>query len=103
VPGPIYNDGDWLAFAELDTAVFDAELDGAGAATLAEKLQTLLTRHEPAETVVGRMIECLPSLAKCRPALTLGVPRGPRMLMTLLVARMRDQPLNARSLQDGSG
>lgn len=95
VPGPIYRDADWLAFADIDMAIFDAELDGAAAATLAEKLQQLLTLHASTETVATQMIECLPPLVKCRPALANGVPRGLRMLMTLLTARARDAPLNA--------
>ena len=93
VPGPIYGDGDWLAFAEIDSAVFDAELDGGQATTLAEELQQLLNEKLDPQAIVQRMIQRLPTLARIRPALVNGLPRGLRMLMTLLVARSRDVPL----------
>ena len=95
VPGPIYRDGDWLAFADIDNAVFDAELDGDQATALAEELQQLLAREPNLHSVVEQMIQRMPSLAKCRPALLNGVQRGLRMLATLLVARSRDRPLAA--------
>ena len=95
VPGLIYGDGDWLAFADIDTAVFEAALDGSESAMLAEELEQLVTKREPAEAIVERMIQRVPTLVTCRPALVNGLPRGVRMLMTLLVARGRDKPLNA--------
>ena len=95
VPGPIYGDGDWLAFADVDSAVYEAALDGAQAAMLAEQLQQLLTEQAPSVRIVEGMIERVPALANCRPALLNGLPRGVRMLMTLLVARSRDRPLSA--------
>ncbi len=94
VPGPIYSDGDWLAFADIDNAVFEAALDGGEAATQAEVLQQLLTQQLPSAQIVERMIQRVPALAKCRPALVNGLPRGVRMLMTQLVARSRDAPLS---------
>jgi hypothetical protein len=94
VPGPIYGDGDWLAFADVDSAVYEAGLDGAQAAMLAEQLQQLLTEQAPSVGIIEAMIERVPALANCRPALVNGLPRGVRMLMTLLVARSRDRPLS---------
>jgi hypothetical protein len=95
VPGPIYGDGDWLAFAEIDSAVFEAGLDGGKAAILIEELQDLLSRQVPLEAVVEQMIARVPPLAKCRPAFANGRTRAVRMLQTLLIARGRDTPLNA--------
>lgn len=98
VPGPIYGDGDWLAFAEIDNAVFEAELDGAQASALAEELQQLLARESNLPRIVDELVQRMPSLAKCRPALMNGVQRGLRMLATLLTARSRDEPLSAREV-----
>jgi len=100
VPGPIYGDGDWLAFAEIDDAIFEAGLAGGQASSLAEELQQLLSQQSPPpDALVQRMIQRVPSLAKCRPALVNGPQRGLRMLTTLLVARSRDQPLTAAQLK----
>lgn len=96
IPGPIYEDGDWLAFAEIDRAVFEGDLDGARASVLAEELQQMLDRKDAPLAVVQQMIERLPSLASARPALVNRLPRGPRMLMTLLIARTRDLPASSR-------
>jgi hypothetical protein len=90
IPGPVYGDGDWLAFAEIDSAVFNAQLDGARATLLAEELQSLFDSREPAPQIVQRMLERLPSLVAIRPALMNQLPRGLRMLMTLLIGRTRD-------------
>jgi hypothetical protein len=87
VPGPLYSDADWLAFAELDSAVYAAQLDEVRAGILADETQTLLIRHEPPEPAVQRIIERLPDLAAVRSALISRWPRGPRMLVTLLLAR----------------
>jgi hypothetical protein len=95
VPGPIYRDGDWLAFADIDSAVFDAELDGAQASGLAEELQQMLAQQSNPQIILDSMIQRVPNLAKCRPALVNGVQRGLRMLTTLLVARSRDRQLHA--------
>jgi hypothetical protein len=95
VPGPIYRDGDWLAFADIDSAVFDAALDGARASGLAEEMQQMLTQKSDPQLIVESMVQRVPHLASCRPALVNGVQRGLRMLMTLLVARSRDLQLNA--------
>lgn len=95
VPGPIYDDGDWLAFADIDNAVFDAALDGSQATILAEELQQMFSQEPKLENIVQRMIQLLPALAKGRPALVNNTQRGLRMLTTLLVARSRDQPLTA--------
>lgn len=93
IPGPVYGDGDWLAFAEIDAAVFEAQLDGPQATLLVHAMQELLDRQDAAASVVQQMIERLPVLARCRPALVNRMPRGLRMLMTLLIARTRDEPL----------
>jgi hypothetical protein len=61
---------------------------------LAEQLQQLLTEQAPSVGIIEAMIERVPALANCRPALVNGLPRGVRMLMTLLVARSRDRPLS---------
>jgi hypothetical protein len=95
VPGPIYRDGDWLAFADIDSAVFDAELDGARASGLAEELQQMLAQQSNPQIIVDSMIQRVPNLVNCRPALVNGVQRGLRMLTTLLVARSRDRQLDA--------
>jgi hypothetical protein len=95
VPGPLYGDGDWLAFADIDRALFDASLDGEQASALGEELQQLLNRKLELRAIVDQMIRRLPALGKCRPALVNGVQRGLRMLTTLLVARTRDQPLRS--------
>lgn len=95
VPGPIYDDGDWLAFADIDNAVFDAALDGSQASVLVEELQQMFGQEQKLETIVQRMIKLLPALAKGRPALVNNTQRGLRMLTTLLVARTRDRPLSA--------
>jgi hypothetical protein len=104
VPGPIYRDGDWLAFADIDSAVFDAALDGARASGLAEELQQMLAQQSDSQVIVERMIQQVPHLASCRPAMVNGIQRGLRMLTTLLVARSRDQQLSAENetLQQGS-
>ena len=94
VPGPIYGDGDWLALADIDNAVFEAALDGAQANALADELQQrLASKAEPA-AVIQDLIDRVPALAKCRPALVNDAQRGLRMLATLLGARSRDQPLS---------
>lgn len=95
VPGPVYDDGDWLAFAEIDAALYAAGLDGGNAAALAERLQGLMDSQESQTGIVRSMIEQLPELDKARPALLNRLPRGLRMLKTLLVARFRDLPLKS--------
>jgi hypothetical protein len=95
IPGPIYSDGDWLAFADIDKAVFEAELHGEQAAALAAELQDLLNGNEPPTAIVRQMIARVPSLVSARPALVNRLPRGLRMLMTLLIARTRDVPLKS--------
>lgn len=96
IPGPVYADADWLAFAEIDAAVFEAQLDGPQATALSHVMQEMLDRQEPSPRVVQLMIERLPVLSRCRPALVNRMPRGLRMLMTLLIARSRDEPLSSR-------
>jgi hypothetical protein len=95
VPGPIYGDGDWLAFADIDNAIFDAALDGSQASILVEEMQRMFNQEQKLEAIVQQMIKLLPPLAKGRPALLNNAQRGLRMLTTLLVARSRDQPLTA--------
>jgi hypothetical protein len=95
VPGPVYGDGDWLAFAEIDAALYAAGLDGGNAAALAERLQGLMDSQESQTGIVRSMIEQLPELDRARPALLNRLPRGLRMLKTLLVARFRDLPLKS--------
>ncbi len=97
IPGPVYGDGDWLAFAEIDAAVFEAHLDGPQATMHAHALQEMFDRQDPPSSVVQQIIERLPVLARCRPALVNRIPRGLRMLMTLFIARSRDEPLSARN------
>lgn len=95
VPGPVYGDGDWLAFAEIDAALHSAGLDRGNALALAERLQGLMDSQESQTAIVRRMIEQLPELDTARPALLNRLPRGLRMLKTLLVARFRDLPLKS--------
>ena len=90
VPGPLFTDDDWLAFADLDAGVFEAELDGAQAKLLAEELQHLRESDVPRLEIVARMIEKAPTLGRVRPALVNNLERGLRMLITLLIARGRD-------------
>ncbi len=98
IPGPVYGDGDWLAFADIDDAIYSADLDGPRATLLAHELQDLLDRGETPTAIVRLMIERLPALAKARPALVNRLPRGLRMLKTLLIARSRDLPLKSGPL-----
>lgn len=102
IPGPVYGDGDWLAFAEIDAAVFEAQLDGPQATLLAHAMQEMLDRQDSAPSVVQQMIERLPVLARCRPALVNRMPRGLRMLMTLLIARTRDEPVTLQKFSPPS-
>lgn len=95
IPGPVYGDGDWLAFADIDDAVYSADLDGVKASMLADELQELVDSGEAPTAIVRSMIEKVPALAKARPALVNRLPRGLRMLKTLLVARSRDLPLKS--------
>jgi hypothetical protein len=90
VPGPLYGDGDWLAFAEIDKAVAEAELSGVEASQLVGQLQDLLDLQTAPQAIVQRMLELLPALVGVRPALVNRLPRGIRMLMTLLSARTRE-------------
>lgn len=98
IPGPVYGDGDWLAFADIDDAIYSADLDGVHASMLADELQDLVDRAEEPTTIVRLMTEKLPGLGKARPALVNRLPRGLRMLKTLLVARSRDLPLKSGPL-----
>lgn len=102
VPGPIYGDGDWLAFADIDNAIFDAALDGSQASILAEEMQRMFNQEQKLEAIVQHMIKLLPPLAKGRPALVNNAQRGLRMLTTLLVARSRDQTLTAADVMRAS-
>jgi hypothetical protein len=98
IPGPVFGDGDWLAFADIDDAVYSADLDGVRASMLADELQDLVDRAEEPTAIVRLMTEKLPALVKARPALVNRLPRGLRMLKTLLVARSRDLPLKSGPL-----
>jgi hypothetical protein len=91
VPGPVFGDGDWLAFAEIDRAVYEADVDAMSAATLLAELQSQSDRQLPPQAIVTAMIERLPALARARDALLSQLPRGLRMLSTLLLARTRDE------------
>ena len=83
------------ACRDIDSAVFDAALDGPRASVLAEEMQQMLTQQSDPQLIVESMIQRVPQLARCRPALVNGVQRGLRMLATLLMARSRDLKLNA--------
>jgi hypothetical protein len=95
VPGPVFGDGDWLAFSEIDDAVFEAGLHRDEVAALTEELQQLLPRPDSSQSAIQLMIQRIPSLERCRPALVNGPTRGARLLMTLLSARSRDLPVTA--------
>lgn len=104
VPGPVFGDADWLAFSEIDDAVFEAALDRDEVAALTEELQGLLLQQPGvSQAALELMIQRIPSLERCRPALVNGVTRGARLLMTLLSARSRDLPLTAETYQKGAG
>ncbi|HVY29621.1 MAG TPA: hypothetical protein VHB79_23840 [Polyangiaceae bacterium] len=89
VPGPAYGDEDWLAFAEIDDAVFEAHLDPAGAAALAAELQEGLEQGESFLRMVTHVLQRQPALVAARPALITPPDRGLRMLTTALTARVR--------------
>lgn len=95
VPGPVFGDADWLAFSEIDDAIFDAALDADQVASLTDELERLLTRPDDSQAIVELMMQRIPSLQRCKPALANGVTRGARILMTLLSARSRDRRLTA--------
>jgi hypothetical protein len=98
IPGPIYADGDWLTFADIDKSLFEAELNGLQATALVAVLRQMLDSGDPPELVVRRMIDRVPSLAHARGALLDRLPRGLNMLMTLLVGRTRDEGPPSRPL-----
>lgn len=90
VPGPLYSDADWLAFAELDSAVFAARLNAERASLLAAEAQELVLRLE-GPSAAQRIIDRLPDLATVKSALVNRWPRGARMLVILLQARALPQ------------
>jgi hypothetical protein len=90
VPGPTYGDGDWLAFAEIDAAVFEAEIDGARAQVLLAELESLRDRGTGTSAAAEFLLGKLPQLSNAQGALAVGWARGLRMLQTLLIARTRD-------------
>jgi hypothetical protein len=79
-----------LAFADIDKAVFEADLDSVRASTLAAQLQAGLDRGETFATLIKQMLENEPALKPARPALSNQPDRGLRILMTALTARVRD-------------
>lgn len=89
VPGPIFRDDDWLAFAEVEQAVASAELRGEAAAVLAEELQQELERGRDPLQVVQGTIKRVPALANARPALVSAPRRGIQLLVVQLIARIR--------------
>ncbi len=98
IPGPIYADGDWLTFADIDLGLFEAELDGLQAKALVEVLREMVDRPDPPELIVKRMIERVPALAQARGALLEHLPHSISMLMTLLVGRTRDVALPSHAV-----
>jgi len=90
VPGPVYGDGDWLAFAEIDAALFDAEIDGRRAQLLLAELQSQRDQGTETPAAVAFLLEKVPQLVTVKGALAVGLSRGLSMLQTLLVARTRD-------------
>lgn len=93
VPGPIFGDGDWLAFAEIERSVYDADLSAEVASHLAEELQQAIERQDEPIHIVQEMIKRVPALVKARPALVSALPRGLRLLMVQFIARTRPTPL----------
>lgn len=89
VPGPIFRDEDWLAFAEVEQAVANAELRGDAAAALAEELQQELERGRDPLQVVQGTLKRVPALANARPALVSAPRRGIQLLVVQLNARTR--------------
>ena len=102
IPGPIYVDGDWLTFADIDLSLFEAELDGRQATALVEVLREMVDQPDLPELIVKRMIERVPTLAQARGALLEHLPRSISMLMTLLVGRTRDVALPSRAVAPSS-
>jgi hypothetical protein len=89
IPGPAFGDEDWLAFADIDAAVFEADLDAERASSLAAELQAGLDRKESFPTMIAQMLAREPALAAARPALVNDAARGVSMLMTAFTARLR--------------
>jgi len=90
VPGPTYGEGDWLAFAEIDGALFDADIDGMQAQTLLAELDSLRDQGTGTSAAVEFLLGKLPQLSNAKGALAVGWSRGLGMLQTLLIARTRD-------------
>lgn len=97
VPGPAYGDGDWLAFAEIDRAVFDAGLSAVEALSLASELQAMLENGVSFVQTTERLVARVPSLSSARPALVSQPTRGLRMLATTLSARTREESTLSQS------
>lgn len=102
VPGALYGDGDWLAFAEIDRAVYEAGLNVAEALSLGTDLQSQLDRGEAFATVIAHMIERVPALKSAKPALSNQPARGLRMLVTAFTARTREEPVVVASSGDSA-
>ncbi len=98
IPGPAFGDGDWLTFAEIDAAVFEAELDRARALSLTAELEASLDRGDSFSQMVNQVLEKEPSLRQARRALVSPPDRGFRMLMTVLTGRVRHVSSAASSL-----
>lgn len=95
VPGPAYGDGDWLAFAEIDRAVFESDLSAVDAASLASDLQAMLDAGAPFAQTMNAALGRFPGLVHARPALANQPARGLRMLVTALTARTRNDAKEA--------
>jgi hypothetical protein len=95
VPGPLYSDGDWLTFAQIDQALAGAELLGVQAGELADELQRWMDSPEEPLAIVQHMLRRLPSLMSARLALVSEPPRGLNILLSLLTVRTGDRWLKS--------
>ncbi len=69
MPGPVYGDGDWLAFAEIDAALFDADIDGRRAQLLLAELQSQRDQGTETPAAVAFLLERVPQLVNVKGAL----------------------------------
>jgi len=93
IPGAVYGDDDWLAFAEIDRAVARAALHGVQASALADELQELMLAEVEPRAIAEHMLRRLPALLGARLALMSLASRGLNILTTALSARARDLAL----------
>lgn len=88
IVGPAYGERDLLAFAEIEQAVSQALLDGIEADILSGLIQEWLDERVQPSTVLGRMLDRLPSLEQARGAIFDQPTRAVGMLLVMISARI---------------